>query len=279
MNDNERAKRYEKYYTKPHVARMCLDLIEPFIDSDTLLIEPSAGAGVFINETDRPIIGFDIAPDDDHLIIPRDFLTLPVKRAKKVAFIGNPPFGDYKALAAEFVNRCLTIGGTVGFILPITFRKWMAQNMIDRNARLILDVDLPENGFTKCGKDYKLRSAFQVWTLRKRWPDLRLKVNPTSIHKDFTMLRTKKYENAKAFYHSWDFAVVRTGEMNFSEKLWSPAELISNLEYILINAVAPDAMRRLLMIDYEALSRRSAVIRTITQCDIVEAYEAIKLAA
>lgn len=271
----ERATRLDKYYTTPAAARQCLDMLEPFLDADTLLIEPSAGAGAFVNETDRDIIGLDIDPDASD-IIARDFLTLPVRRQPNVVFVGNPPFGKKGNLAAEFINRCLKIGGTVGFILPASFRRWSSQRMVNPAARLVLDYPVPSD-FDFCGKLTTIKATFQVWTTRTNRPDLRLKVKPASRHPDFDMWVYNATGPALRFLDEpWDFAVPRWGCYDYSKKFWDRADLtIPKRHYVLFKASSATAMRRLLKIDYAKIAQTDTMIPHVGRPEVVAAYEAI----
>lgn len=277
-----RAKKLDKYYTNPEIARLCVNLLKPFVGSDTLLIEPSAGGGAFLDAIDQDVIGLDIAPDADH-IIERDFLSLPPVRQPNVAIIGNPPYGKRWDIAARFLNHALEIAGTVGFILPIPFQKWFAQNRVNKGARLVLDHPLPDDSFTMVGKKTKpLRTTFQVWTMEDRWPDLRLKAQPPRSHPDFEITRSDaagRRDKPKTIECvDWDFALMRTGGYDFSTKVWSANELKDNVQYMMLSASSPDVLRRLLTIDYPSLARRTTCRLAISQEDVYEAYEAIKSA-
>jgi len=272
----KRATRLEKYYTKPEVARLCLALLEPYLEPDTLLIEPSAGAGAFINETDRNIVAFDIDPDAD-MIIKRDFLSLPVKLLSSAAIVGNPPYGRRWKLASQFINRGLETAGMVAFVLPLTFQKWFAQKTVRSDARLVLNHPLPETAFTHMGNDFDARTTFQVWTLGDKWPDLRLKAKPPSRHPDFKIIRAdacvRRHHPERFANDNWDFAVPRTGCYDFTEKLWNGDPLVKGRDYALFSASTPAVRRRLLMIDYQALSRRSTIRPAISWDDVVAVYE------
>lgn len=182
----------DKYYTKQSVANECYAAIKELLsvagkkESDLLFIEPAAGSGVFLNAIKEKSLGFDIAPtkESNHPIGQNDFLNDdllallgPLELSKQIVFIGNPPFGTKSKLAIEFVNKSLGYSNIVGFIVPVQFRKWSVQSHINKNARLILDIDLQENAFEFMGKDYKVRCCFQVWALDSfstQFEDLRI---------------------------------------------------------------------------------------------------------
>lgn len=272
----ERATRLDKYYTSQAVAAQCLFLMEPFIGRDTLLIEPSAGDGSFIHATERDIIGLDIDPDGNQ-VITCDFLTLPATRRKNIAFIGNPPFGKQGELAADFINRALQMAGLVGFIVPITFRRWKTQCRISAHARLAFDYELPSRSFEFCSREVDVACCFQIWTTDENAPDYRLKEKPPSNHADFEMWRCNLRESPKnAYTNDWDFAVPRQGSYDYSKKLWSVEKLHPSRDYTLFKASTPAALRRLLRIDFPALSRSAGMKPGVGMLDVVKAYKELE---
>ncbi|MCE8163746.1 MAG: hypothetical protein I3273_05795 [Candidatus Moeniiplasma glomeromycotorum] len=49
-----------------------------------------------------------------------------MEKSKKNNYVvlGNPPFGKKGKLALNFVNKAAKYIDTIGFILPLTFRRW-----------------------------------------------------------------------------------------------------------------------------------------------------------
>ena len=100
--------------------------------------------------------------------------------------IGNPPFGKKGKLAAEFINKSAEISETIGFVLPLTFRRWSIQSKLNKDLQLIYDINLEPNSFLADDKTYFLNSCFQIWTKRKsNYPDLRIEEKPITKHPDF----------------------------------------------------------------------------------------------
>lgn len=274
-----KAKNLDKYYTKDEVAIDCLEEFLPLVDNHTKLIEPSAGGGSFIRAAvaaGREITGFDILPEYDG-VIELDFLSNDIKShvdINNVAFIGNPPFGKKGGLAIQFINKCLKYSGTVGFILPLQFRKWSAQKQINVNARLIIDKDLDSESFEFNGKPYKVRCSFQVWsTEHPEKPDLRILLKPAISHPDFEMWQYNRTKAAEKFFdYDWDFAVPRQGFYDYSIKVYNKEECDRKKQWIFFKAKTSTALEKLKALDFEALSKKNSGTPGFGKADVVQEY-------
>jgi hypothetical protein len=113
--------RLDKYYTSPEIAKYIVEKTKEILGEDNITeyIEPSAGAGVFLDYLDKPYIAYDIEPEDNR-IIKQDFLTVNLEYKKGRCIIGNPPFGDRNTLSVKFYKRSLYLGDYIAFILPIS---------------------------------------------------------------------------------------------------------------------------------------------------------------
>lgn len=266
----------DKYYTQPEIARECAAFLERFLSPDTLLIEPSAGAGAFVDATKRAVFAYDVAPDHPE-IVAHDFLTeklAPVFcEIGDVAMLGNPPFGNRSLMAVAFLNRALDVAHTVGFILPLSFRRWDTQRKVRPGARLVLDYGLPEDAFTLAGDPYRLPCTFQVWTLNDRHPDHRLRQAPANSHPHFEI---KQYcpdspATARHFASQWDFAVSFQGFHTYG-RIYDPAQCDPRRHWMMFRAASDKALRRLLRIDFAALSRTRPVVPGFDRSDVVATY-------
>ena len=274
-----KARNLDKYYTKDEVANTCLEKFLPMIDDHTKLIEPSAGGGSFIRAAmaaGREITGFDILPEDSG-IIRLDFLQEDIRdyiSIEEAVFVGNPPFGKKGILATQFINKCLELCGTVGFILPIQFRKWSAQNKIIKGASLILDLDLPENSFTIEGKEFSLRCSFQVWSTNHPLDkDLRLTKAPATSHPEFEMWQYNRTPEAEKFFdYDWDFAVPRQGFYDYSVKVTKAEDCDRKKQWIFFKAKTPAALEKLKSLDFEALSKKNSGTPGFGKADVVQEY-------
>ena len=110
----------DKYYTPPDLAQYCVEKTKEIIGADNITeyIEPSAGAGVFLNYLDKPYLAYDIEPEDDR-IIQADWLSVNLEYKRGRCVIGNPPFGRGTVTSNRFAKKSFQISDYVAFILPI----------------------------------------------------------------------------------------------------------------------------------------------------------------
>lgn len=281
-----------KYYTQRHTAFHCyqtlLSILENFhFDlNKTLFIEPSAGAGVFLDIIKYPKVGFDIDPSDKiRQIIKADFLNDDInlflknfsfhQSKNETVCIGNPPFGNKSQLAMEFVNRSFQFSNTIAFILPIQFRKWSVQAHIDKKAQLIFDIDLPENVFEIMNKPYNLRCCFQIWTkiANPLYPNLRMPSKPLKRHPDFEMYQYNRTEHTKKYFdYTWDFAVPRQGYQNYEIKIYNKEECNEKYQWVFFKAKNEDILEKLKNIDFVKLSKKNIGIPGFGKADVIEEY-------
>jgi hypothetical protein len=158
----------DKFYTKPLVAKICINSLD--LSRYDYIIEPSAGSGAFSSQIEN-CIAFDISPEDDS-IIQQDFLRYERERKiyEDVLVIGNPPFGQQNALAIRFINHAAMFATTIAFILPLSFKKKSIQNKINLDFSLVKEYELPKSAFLLDGNDYTVPSVFQVWNYLPEQP-------------------------------------------------------------------------------------------------------------
>jgi hypothetical protein len=171
----------DQFYTKPVVARKCLETLN-LGDYDTI-IEPSAGEGVFFHMAQHENkLGYDLEPKSDD-IQRANFLEkdLSFLNGKKVLFFGNPPFGRNSSMALKFVRKCCEYGDTVAFILPKGFKKRSMIDKIPLNFEIVMIEDLEDDLFTFEGKDFMVPC---VWVVIRKSDVLRekeIKLRPTKF--------------------------------------------------------------------------------------------------
>jgi predicted RNA methylase len=283
----------DQYYTQPAVARACVaDLWAwgaalGFTPETVAVLEPSAGAGAFLDAVTGPAFGLDLDPPADRPdIMQADFLApetlarlpaVPVGRQRLV--LGNPPFGRKSALAVAFLNRALDLAPVVAFIVPLQFRKWSAQSLVRADARLRFDRLLPDESFVFMGRPYRVRCCFQIWTradVAAGMPDLRLAQRPRTTHPDFDAYQYNRTDIAfKYFSYDWDFAVPRQGYQDYTLKVRSAAGCDPKQQWIFFKAHSPEALARLERIDFVALSQKNTRLPGFGKADVVAAYEAL----
>lgn len=117
------ARRLGQFYTHPEVAVYFLGIFQARYGSTRYqMIEPSAGAGAFLDVMSAGSVGVDIAPGHPD-VWKADLLKICISSSAPIAFLGNPRFGRNSNLAIAFVNRAAAQSDVVAFILPRTARK------------------------------------------------------------------------------------------------------------------------------------------------------------
>lgn len=157
----------DKFYTNPETAELCFNKIYEYIKEipNSLIIEPSAGNGVFIElfkKYNLDFLALDIKPEHSE-ICEMDFFDFHFPEDKNIITIGNPPFGKNSSLAKKFFNRCIENSEFVGFILPKTFKKEIFQNNLNLKCKLIDQIDLNKYSFLYENKKYDVPCCFQIW--------------------------------------------------------------------------------------------------------------------
>jgi hypothetical protein len=293
--DRSRAARFDQYYTQRPVAKICWEWMSRAATAhgvslnQSVILEPSAGAGAFLDTAPlgMRVAAFDIDPPSTRPdVTQHDFLRdllphlgNPGRDGKRIV-IGNPPFGRKATLANAFIAHSWAEAKAdlVAFILPVQFRKWSAQRHVDLSARLIADFDLPEDSFEFAGKPCKVRCCFQLWASPKwpthpKWPDLRLRQPPPTQHADFDAYQFNRMPGSdKCFGYDWDFAVPRQGYVDYTRKVFSTGQCSRKQQWILFKAHSPRALRRLMRLDFVALSRKNTGVPGFGKADVVEAY-------
>jgi hypothetical protein len=275
-------KSLDKFYTKPEIAKMVWNDFKSYLDSlsisDYIVVEPSAGDGKMLNEITTDKIGFDLAPETDD-IIQNDFLTGDIKHyiSKDMVFFGNPPFGKKGSLAIDFINKALTYGRVVGFIIPNQFKKYSVQNKINPNAKLVFEKDLPEDSFLLADKDYKVRCVFQIWSLEES--DINLRVGkPVTVHSDFEMYQYNATKTAEKYFdYDWDFCVLRQGYGDFNQLYTKDDkdELSKKKQWIFFKAKNDKILAKLKSIDFDKLASLNTSTKGFGKHDLVKEYNSI----
>ena len=139
------------------------------INSNDLIIEPSAGNGSFIDGiksiTDHYQF-YDLEPENKE-IIKQDFLQYDGnhinEKYDKIHIIGNPPFGRQSSLAIKFIKKSCEICDSISFILPKSFKKNSLKRTFPLQFHLIFEMDLPDKSFLVNEVEYDVPCVFQIW--------------------------------------------------------------------------------------------------------------------
>lgn len=181
------------YFTNKKVAEHCAKVFNCYIPENAIVVEPSAGEGVFIPYTD---IWMDIVPLHDN-VKEQDFFEFDTTEYRY--YLGNPPYGTKSDLAIRFFNHAALGCGVIGFILPRSIRKASMYKSLDKNFHLVYEEILPHNSFTNDDEVKHIDSVFQVWEYR----DVR-RIDPDrpTTHNDFTFVKETEY---------YDFSICSKG--------------------------------------------------------------------
>lgn len=248
----------DRFYTHPKIAALCVRLANQYHDlTDAVVIEPSAGAGAFVQHLPAQTIGLDLSPAMPG-IERQDFLTYrPIYLHRNVILVGNPPFGRNAALAVSFVNQAAKIGHTIAMVLPRSFRKASVQNRLDSRLHLVAEQILPENSFVFEERPYDVPCVFQIW---KRTKQHREPVQLPTAHPDFDFVT----KDAGAF------AVQRVGANAGRIKLDFDSCAMSSHYFIRpLRSTVLDTMRR---IDFDTVRFDVAGNPSVSKGELVALY-------
>lgn len=203
------ARLLSQFFTKRPEAQRAVDTLMKYLrergrdPSKMWYVEPSAGAGVFVDllaervgrdrvravEVDPDLLAArpDYVPADLSrggflALSPRD-LGLDGVSPRDIVVVGNPPYsqprwiGRSGIISLQFVNKAMDIADTVAFVLGTTFRRPRLQTKINDKFHVAVDYDVPRTAFTVDGKTANVATVFQIWERRNaaRLPDPSLK--------------------------------------------------------------------------------------------------------
>lgn len=176
----------DKFYTKESVVNTCMQSIQQNlnISTDDLIIEPSAGNGVFIphiKSITQQYRFYDLEPEHPE-ITRQDYLLLPCNilksEFKKIHVIGNPPFGRQSSMAIQFIKKSCGFCDSISFILPKSFKKESLKKAFHARFHLIFEMDLPDKSFLVNGVEYGVDTVFQIWEKKSDDRKMLEKVEP-----------------------------------------------------------------------------------------------------
>ena len=277
-----------QFYTKNKIASNCIDYLykhlENFLTEDILFLEPSAGYGCFYDELkkrNKKIKGYDIEPKHKK-IKKMDFLSFEIFeemkkfKKKKIVIIGNPPFGKKSKMAIDFFNKASLFSDLICFILPNQFKKYSTHSKLNKNFKLIKEIDLEKNSFyTELKKDYDINCVFQIWTkLKTNFKNLRIKKKPKITHKDFKMFQYNNTKQAlKIFDNDFDFGIFSQGYGNYKTLIFDKNKMNKKKQWLLFKAKNKKILERLKKMDFEKLSKMNTTIPGFRKGDVVKEYE------
>ena len=164
-----RAQQLDKFYTKPSIAKQCLESLGarwPWSRWD-LVVEPSAGNGSFyLQIPTQKKVGVDLAPDHPQIQTADFFTWSPPPGTQNCLVVGNPPFGRVSSLAIRFFCHAAEFASVIAFIVPRTFRRISVQEKLPRTFHLVLDTSIPVK---PCAFQpaMNVKCCWQVWERRQ----------------------------------------------------------------------------------------------------------------
>ena len=161
----------DKFYTNKNVVDKYIDRFKPYINEGDLIIEPSAGCGVWTLPLHMyNLIAFDIQPEGEG-IQQMNFLDVDLYAFQSnLHFIGNPPFGRQSSMAKKFIKhicRCERTK-TIAFVLPKSFKKESMQKVFPLKYHLDFEEDIGKDAFIANGKPYDVPCVFQIWVKKEQ---------------------------------------------------------------------------------------------------------------
>lgn len=266
MNKPE-SRQLDKFYTRPEIVAQCLqklneNLKTQAINSVDLWLEPSAGAGAFLDKLPAPRIGLDLAPEAAG-IEQADFLKwCPSDPNLKIATVGNPPFGKVASKAVAFFNHAAKFSTVIAMVLPRTFEKAYIMRRLNRNFHRVSNTPLPKNAFTFMGKEYSVPCTFQVWVKS----DTPREVPPVrTTHADFRVT-----DPASA-----DLAFQRVGAKAGTIKTEVQGLPADSHIFFQATRISPAELeRRLRALDFDHVKYLTAGNPSIAKSELIEIYDA-----
>ena len=286
-------KSLDQFYTKPNVAKACWHTFSRVAERLGIdlrkywFVEPAAGCGCFhqlLPQNRRT--GIDLLPGelpriDNSGILQADYLTwspAAMKRRRKYAVIGNPPFGKRGKLAIAFFNHS-AFADLIAFVLPVIFRKYAIHRHLHPEYALVACKSLPRDSFcTPDSKVFEVNAEFQIWAkLPTRMKDMRLQTPPPIAHPDFVMRQYNNTEQAlKMFEQPFDFAVPCQGYQDYTRRETDPTHCEKHKQWMMFAAQTSAAKKRLMQIDFAALAMESATtVPGFRKNDVVKHYDSL----
>ena len=177
----------DKYYTPLELAEYVVNKTKEIIGEQNITeyIEPSAGAGVFLDYLDKPYLAYDIEPEDSR-VMEQDYLELELDYKRGRCVIGNPPFGKGNTLSVKFYKKSIELADYIAFIQPIS---QLDNNMQMYEFDLVYSKDLGLHNYS--GK--QLHCCFNIY---KRPQSGKLNKRPNYKLKDVTIIEYRRNGNS-----------------------------------------------------------------------------------
>ena len=278
----------DKFYTQNHVSKLCFEFLQDqlSIDENAIYLEPSAGAGSFLNYLPH-YIALDIMPEDDR-ITQQDYLLYTTDKTDFIT-IGNPPFGNRSKLAIDFFNKASTMSDVIAFIVPVSFMKWSVQKNLNTQFALHSYMYLEPESFSSNGEPYSVRTVFFFFLKKGSKYDngvnLRLTKQPPISHSDFKIWQYNatpeavkyvdedwKYATYRQGYHDYNQIFTRADYDHIKEKMTGAKKQ----QFFFIKPLTAEAEKIILDMNFNALAERNTATPGFGKGDFVSYYTELK---
>ncbi|MPQ96189.1 hypothetical protein [Thioclava sp. JE_KL1] len=259
----------DQFFTRPEIAKACYGrLVDLYpVQTGDLWIEPSAGAGAFLELMPKTSIGLDLVPAADGVNY-ADYLDwTPPSGFQRHVVVGNPPFGRNTSTAVAFFNRAAEHAQVIAMILPRSVRKLSVRRRLDAMFHLVDEVLLPSGAFFYEGKPASVRTVFQIWE-RRDHP--RVEAPACISHPDFVFCDAAEAE----------FAIRRVGGV--AGRIFDDLAHRAPNSHIFVKAaegVSAERLRdRFAQLDFSEVREDSVAHYSVAKSDVVALYEALVIA-
>ncbi|BDV03397.1 MAG: hypothetical protein HPPSJP_1180 [Candidatus Hepatoplasma scabrum] len=291
----------DKFYTNPKIIKGLIEKIDKRLKgvglnfSDFIWIEPSAGSGNFIDALKKyskkinpkiKIKAYDIEPHGNIKFIEKiNFLELKSEYSSKNIIFGNPPFGKRSKLAIDFINKSSEFADIIAFILPNQFKRYLTQNKINPNLKLISQFKITEDSFLVNDRAYNVNCVFQIWVSKNRiefekikdkriYKSSKIRISDLDTFIYNNTKETRKYFNKNIY--KWDFAVHRQGYYDYSELIEDEKKLNKKRQYFFIKCKNENCKNIVRKIDFKSISKSNTSIPGYSTSDFIKIYKKTK---
>ena len=237
----------DKYYTPPDLAKYCVEKAKEIIGEDNITeyIEPSAGAGVFLDYLDKPYRAYDIEPEDKR-IIKADWLAVDLEYKKGRCVIGNPPFGRGNSSSMAFYKKSVNICDYIVFILPIS--------QLDNNVQLYdFDLIYSESLGAREYSNVTLECCLNIY---QRPLNHKLNSKPNYKLQDVQIIEKRRDGSNKKIPEGYDYAMGNFGAGCVGKQIQSQGQYALECYFYIHNNMYKDKILEVLKItDWKSLSK------------------------
>ena len=158
--------------------------------------------------------------------------------------------------------------------------KWGVQKQLNSDFNLLAYKLLPPNSFTDNGKDFSVRTVFQIWTREPVKKNLRILSAPPISHPDFQLWQYNATPDAMKYIdEDWEYAYYRQGYKDyktcFTKKDYDVVKemMKKNIQFFFIRPLTARAKNFMEVADFEELAARNTSTPGFGKADFVSYYQ------